>query len=517
MRQSNYDKTPFTAVEGKLWKGWEDICGEIRRVCPTRPCGQTYVIRIECYQGVHHDELREAFSSLSPSLWIDTERLFKSPGTIQEMTFPYVTDDRLFGFRSHFKYADFLDQEKTREAQALIAATEGCVVVYGHGAALVAPEAGLTVYADMPRWEIQQRARRHEIHNLGVDNRAEEPSRHYKRGYFVDWLVCDDLKKKLLPTADYWLDTTIPGRPKMIKGNTLRLGLEQTARRPFRVVPFFDPAPWGGQWMKEVCGLDPKQANYGWCFDCVPEENSLFLQVESELFEIPANDLVFHQTHALLGGPVESRFGQDFPIRFDFLDTMGGGNLSLQVHPTTQYIRDTFGIYYTQDESYYLLDAEEGATVYLGLKTGTDPTEMIAALNRAQETGEPFEAEKYVNRWPASTTISSSPTARYTAPEPEPWCWKSVPRPASSHSSCGIGDAWDWMAAPAPSTSGTALMSSNGNARQTLSAGIWPTTWNLWPKAKVGARNAQACMRTNSSRHAAIGLPAPCVTTRAAA
>mgnify|MGYP006964171560 CR=1 FL=1 len=73
------------------------------------------------------------------------------------MTFPYVTDDRLFGFRSHFKYADFLDQEKTCEAQALIAATEGCVVVYGHGAALVAPEAGLTVYADMPRWEIQQR------------------------------------------------------------------------------------------------------------------------------------------------------------------------------------------------------------------------------------------------------------------------------------------------------------------------------------------------------------------------
>ena len=61
MRKSNYDKTPFTAVEGKLWKGWEDICGEIRRVCPTRPCGQTYVIRIECYQGVHHDELREAF------------------------------------------------------------------------------------------------------------------------------------------------------------------------------------------------------------------------------------------------------------------------------------------------------------------------------------------------------------------------------------------------------------------------------------------------------------------------
>ena len=78
---------------------------------------------------------------------------------------------------------------------------------------------------------------------------------------------------------------------------------------------------------------------------------------------------------------MEAHFGQDFPIRFDFLDTMGGGNLSLQVHPVTQYIRDTFGMNYTQDESYYLLDAEEGASVFLGLKTGVDPEAMLAALN----------------------------------------------------------------------------------------------------------------------------------------
>ena len=91
--------------------------------------------------------------------------------------------------------------------------------------------------------------------------------------------------------------------------------------------------------MKEVCDLDKKQDNFGWCFDCVPEENSLYLKVAGELFEIPSNDLVFYKTRDLLGGPVEARFGQDFPIRFDFLDTMGGGNLSLQVHPVTQYIR----------------------------------------------------------------------------------------------------------------------------------------------------------------------------------
>ena len=109
--------------------------------------------------------------------------------------------------------------------------------------------------------------------------------------------------------------------------------------------------------MKEVCDLDRSTRNYGWCFDCVPEENSLLLGFGEVCFEIPSLNLVFDQPRALLGEEVHARFGDEFPIRFDFLDTMGGGNLSFQVHPLTEYIQQHFGMHYTQDESYYLLDA----------------------------------------------------------------------------------------------------------------------------------------------------------------
>lgn len=399
MRKPNYDKYPATATTGKLWKGWqairEELAGRIAAV------EGRFVVVVECYQGVHHKEIVPELQALPHGKWIDTRTLFKPSKEIEAMTYPYVTDDRLFGFRSHFTYADFLDAGRVQEARRLLGTATSTTIVYGHGAAYVAPAADLTVYIDMARWEIQLRSRKHEINGLGVENKGEGASCHYKRGYFVDWIVCDQLKKNLLPRADYWLDTNTPHLPKMVTGNTLRGGLDKTAHKPFRVVPFFDPAPWGGQWMKEVCGLDDRQSNYGWCFDCVPEENSLYLDVEGSIFEMPANNLVFYRTRELLGAPVESRFGQDFPIRFDFLDTMGGGNLSLQVHPTTQYIRDTFGIFYTQDESYYLLDAEEGATVFLGLKEGIDPDGMVAALREAQDTGRPFDTERYVNRWHA--------------------------------------------------------------------------------------------------------------------
>ena len=153
--------------------------------------------------------------------------------------------------------------------------------------------------------------------------------------------------------------------------------------------------------MKDVCDLDRSQSNYGWCFDCVPEENSLYFEVNGVRFELPSVDLILLKSKEVLGEPVEARFGKDFPIRFDFLDTIGGGNLSLQVHPTTQFIRENFGMYYTQDESYYLLDAEEGAVVYLGVKNGVDREAMIEDLRRAQRGEIVFDAEKYVNKIPA--------------------------------------------------------------------------------------------------------------------
>lgn len=399
MRKSNYDKYPATRVSGNIHTDWQSI----RSVLELEANGKDHcIIVVECYHGVMHDELRRELSLTSGAHFHDTQAVFRMEGEVDAMTAPWITDDRLFGFRaSRFVYTDFLDLHKVDVMRTEIAAETGITIVYGHAAAIVAPDADIVVYADMPRWEIQQRQRAHMVDCLGLHNRDEMPSKLYKRGYFLDWIVCDNLKKQIFYSVDFWLDTTIQNQPRLISGATMAAGLNRTAEKPFRVVPFFDPAPWGGQWMKRVCGLNPEPANYGWCFDCVPEENSLLLDVDGVRFEMPSNNLVFHNTRQLLGGPVEARFGQNFPIRFDFLDTIGGGNLSLQVHPTTQYIRDTFGIYYTQDESYYLLDAEEGSTVFLGLKTGVDPKEMIDALDEAQNTGGEFDVAKFVNQWPA--------------------------------------------------------------------------------------------------------------------
>lgn len=396
MRKANYDRFPSTKISGTVIQGWENICSLLEEHLKAYP-----VLAVDFYTGVYEEEVINELHRLSPALFIDTRDLMKPESEIKAMTARFMTDDVLFGYVTNITLNDYFDQDKLRKAREEVIATKGKVVVVGSGAAMVVPAEAVLVYADMARWEIQQRFRRHEVKALGIDNRKDAVSLQYKRGYFNDWRVCDKYKESLFDKVDFWLDTHIATEPKMIDQTTFFKGIEETVHSPFRVVPFFDPAPWGGQWMKEVCDLDPEKENYGWCFDCVPEENSLYFEVNGVRFELPSVDLVLLKTRELLGEPVEARFGKDFPIRFDFLDTVGGGNLSVQVHPTTQFIRENFGMYYTQDESYYLLDTKEGATVYLGLKTGIDKNEMIEDLRKAQKGEIVFNTEKYVNKLPA--------------------------------------------------------------------------------------------------------------------
>ena len=393
MREVNYDKYPATKINGNIVPKWSGILSLL-----SERLKKSSVLAVDFYVGVNEEEVIGKLSELSATLFINTRDLFKPEVVIKEMTERFMTEDVLFGYVTNLELEDYFDSLKLAEAKRKIIGAEGNVIVAGAGAAMLVGAEATVVYADMARWEIQQRFRRHEVRALGIDNRDEAVSLQYKRGYFNDWRVCDRYKDRLFDRVDFWVDTHVAGEPKMIDKETFFKGIEETVKSPFRVVPFFDPAPWGGQWMKEVCGLDAEKENYGWCFDCVPEENSLFFEVNGVRFELPSVDLVLLKSRELLGEPVEARFGKDFPIRFDFLDTVGGGNLSLQVHPTTQFIRENFGMAYTQDESYYLLDAKEGATVYLGLKSGIDKDRMIEDLRKAQKGDVVFDTDKYVNK-----------------------------------------------------------------------------------------------------------------------
>ena len=115
----------------------------------------------------------------------------------------------------------------------------GLIVIYGPGATLVHP-GDVLVYADLPRWEIQQRMRRGETGNWGADNQQEDMLRRYKRAFFFSNGASSIATKRRCSGAPiFLLDTTQTNQPAMVSGEALRAGLKQTTTQPFRVAPFF--------------------------------------------------------------------------------------------------------------------------------------------------------------------------------------------------------------------------------------------------------------------------------------
>ncbi|MDR3791889.1 MAG: class I mannose-6-phosphate isomerase [Terracidiphilus sp.] len=440
-RGTNYDKRPVVRVAEDARacrEGWAAIAAAVR----DRVAGlQRAVVVVECYPGVDLEEARAGLEGLlirpihtvlsshpfpqkdaemdgarcvgatasgaAGMTAICAERALKAKEMLEAYLEPWLGDDPVFGRMREWQLGELFDAGHVEALRASIAVARGpVVVVYGAGAALVAGQWDVLVYCDVTRWEIQQRQREHRgsgmgAASLGAENAAARPAELYKRGFFVDWRAADAEKHRLHGGIDFYVDTNVAGKPVAVEGEAYRQAMAAAVKRPFRVVPFFDPGPWGGEWMRRKFDLPEEAPNFAWCFDCVPEENSVCFGFGDVVVEAPALGLVHEHPRELLGEDIYRRFGAEFPIRFDFLDTMEGGNLSLQVHPLKSYIAEKFGMKYTQDESYYLLDAGVDAQVFLGLKTGVDRDEMARELREAEAGGAVFAAEKYVNAWPA--------------------------------------------------------------------------------------------------------------------
>ena len=388
----NYDKFPETRI-----KGYDrDVFGDLLSIRQEliKKSQDINCLVVDCYPGVDDEILRLIQDVYQPEVLIKSEDIFYDKDKLNEMMKPHLTEDRVRGVMYYGKMENFVDERKLEEMKKMLLSQKR-ILVYGVGASLIS-NGGMLIYCDLARWEIQLRYRAG-MPNFKQDNFDEDSLKKIKRGFFIEWRIADKHKMDIFEKVDYFIDSNQKGKPKMVTGQALRAGLKQVACQPFRLVPYFDPGVWGGQWMKMICGLDENEKNFAWSFDGVPEENSLYLRYDQTRIEVPAIDLVLYQPIELLGMKNYCRFGAEFPIRFDFLDTIGGQNLSLQVHPLTEYIKSHFGMTYTQDESYYILDCKDGGGVYLGLKDNISPEDMIEDLNKAQRGQKSFDADQYIN------------------------------------------------------------------------------------------------------------------------
>jgi mannose-6-phosphate isomerase class I len=331
--------------------------------------------------------------------WLDVSEALRPEPEIEQLLAPFLGgNDPLFGTRNTRPLADFFLPEKLA-ALARRAEAGRRTILHGTGAALAGSK-GLLVYVDVPKNEIQFRVRAGAAANLGTRPPADaKPA--YKRLFFAEWPPLRAHQAALLPRLDIIVDGQRPDEPALMSGGDLRAGLAGAARSWVRVRPWFEPGPWGGQWMKRhFQGLSPDAPNLAWSFELISPENGMAFESGGRMLEV-AFDFLMAQDHAAVLGDFAPRFGREFPIRFDYLDTFDGGNLSLQCHPRPEYAWRNFGERFTQDETYYLADCAPGARVFLGFQTGVEPAAFERALQTSRRDGRPLPVEQFVQTHPS--------------------------------------------------------------------------------------------------------------------
>ena len=378
-------------ASGEIQQGYESLGAQI--------CGRPLVL-IDGYAGVLWDDLRAGLEAAGvQARWFDTESCLKPEVEIDAMLAGCLGgDDPLFGRRFPGELADFFDAAALARAKSLVEESAQPVIIYGAGAFFFGE--GWRVYIDLPKNEAQYRSRAGVYRNLGARASADAKTQ-YKRMYFVDWVALNRHKAAFVQRIDCFVDGQDPAQPSHIAGPAVRATFSQLTRSAYRPRPWFEPGAWGGQWLKTyVPGLAQAVPNYAWSFEMIAPEQGIILQQADKLLELSCDWLQYHDNAAVLGEYADC-FGFEFPIRFDFLDTMAGGNLSLQCHPRPDFIRREFGERFTQDETYYIVEATDDARVYLGFQPDIDTAAFLAALDDSQRQGTAVAVERFVKQQPA--------------------------------------------------------------------------------------------------------------------
>jgi mannose-6-phosphate isomerase class I len=350
-------------------------------------------------------------TTYGPATWIDTRTALKESVVLARELQEFLTEDPVFGCLCDRDLTLFFDanrwQTLVETVQIALQSADrdsSPLFITGPGA-LLSPlrlYSDVALYAAVPRETIFFASEAGIGRNLGDDqDRGKWP--RYKRSFYIDWPVQDRHFFAALPVCDFLIDMHDAASPVFVEVQLFLEGLAYAAERPFRVRSLFMPGVWGGHRLQQLIpGLPPAWPNCAWGFEVVAPENSMTLAFGDAALRVPFNLFMHFQAARILGHENHRRFGDFFPIRFDFLDTMNGTNLSLQVHPPDSYINANFREPFAQHEMYYILETGPGAKVYLGLQEATSREAFLDDVARAQSQQIPFEITKHVNAWDAA-------------------------------------------------------------------------------------------------------------------
>lgn len=153
---------------------------------------------------------------------------------------------------------------------------------------------------------------------------------------------------------------------------------------PLKFTPIFKEKLWGGRKIKTILGKDfGDLENCGETWEISGVEGNISTISNGPLAGVPLSELLSDRKEGLVGKRVYQNFGNEFPLLIKFIDA--AQDLSIQVHPDDELAKkrhNGFG----KTEMWYILQADEGATLIDGFSKDTNKKEYLEHLNEGRQT-----------------------------------------------------------------------------------------------------------------------------------
>jgi mannose-6-phosphate isomerase class I len=334
---------------------------------------------------------------------VDVKTLYRSASELEALLSPYLPMDRdqdpelIFGRLFDKSYDTLLDEEKVRAFLDAAVSNAAPTLLYGLGSAsdLLRSHARAVLFADVTPKDAALRA--WQGYECLGGNRGRSIDQVVRQSFFIDLELSTRLRTQLITTGavdGYILDSARGFQ--VMRWSDARAALAELASGPFRAKPVYVEGVWGGQFIKQQRGVpDHLVDKVAWAFELLPTEASVLMRSGDAEVDIPFMTVMDAVGEDIIGKVLSRRFDGRFPVRFNYDDTWhSSGNLSIQVHPGDEMIKELHGDIAGQNEAYYVVLTGHGAKTYVGFKG--DGHEFLELCRQSERDGSEVPYEDYI-------------------------------------------------------------------------------------------------------------------------
>lgn len=385
----------------------------LRAIAEGRNEKRTVRIAFDGWYGIDWDRLNVALQKQAGGgrlklAFRPMQTLFKSVEEIAAYKHPFTqAEDPGFGIvNTEGRIIDLLVGVKleTLRRELEKASDTDALIVFGPGAAI--PDLSglydLRFYFDKTRQPILWDLWDGELVPFGWG----EPNKSFgwKEYYYCDYHLLDRQKEYALEHMDYWVEGIAFESLKLVPRTAYDGMMRTLVQYPIKEVPIFQPGPWGAYRYKDLFDVPGLECN-AWNQIAGPELSMLVDVGREAVLNMPTMNLMQYAKE-FVGPYLTNTYPRLFPIDawlddgyFPQPQPAERISMPIHIHPDTEYVQRHFKEPLGRYETYYIVEAYEGAGTWLGFKDDADIEAWDRLCRVSNNLQEISNWKDFLKRW----------------------------------------------------------------------------------------------------------------------